>query len=181
MKKLFFALLLIITSVAANAQFQSASLTAAGLTCAMCTRAIYNSLEKLPVVDKVDTDIKNSQFVITFKEGANVDPDQLKEAVEEAGFSISKLKMTGEFNNIHITNDSHIELGGKNFHFLKSSDRVLNGKQTVTLVDKDFVTAKEFKKVASSTDHPCVETGKAEECCAKLGAGHSQRIYHVML
>ena len=52
---------------------------------------------------------------------------------------------------------------------------------SVTLVDKDYVTAKEFKKVVASTDHPCVETGKAEECCEKMGTSHNERIYHVML
>jgi copper chaperone CopZ len=181
MKKLFIVAAVLLTSIFANAQFQSASLTAAGLTCAMCTKAIYNSLEKIPAVEKVDADIKNSQFVITFRNGAAVDPDLLKNAVEEAGFSVSKFKLTGDFNNIPISSDSHVEIGGKTFHFIKSSEKVLNGKQTITLVDKNYVTAKEFKKVAAATDHPCVETGKAEECCVKMGSSHNERIYHVML
>jgi hypothetical protein len=29
--------------------------------------------------------------------------------------------------------------------FLSSSDKVLNGEQTLTIVDKDFLSAKEFK------------------------------------
>ena len=181
MKKVFIAAAVLLSSIFANAQFQTASLTAAGLTCAMCTRAIYNSLEKIPTIDRVDADIKNSQFLITFKQGASVDPDQLKNAVEDAGFSVSKLNMTGDFNNIQISNDSHVTLDGKTFHFIKSPEKVLNGKQTITLVDKNFVTAKDFKKVVALNEHPCVETGKAEECCVKMGSSHNERIYHVML
>jgi copper chaperone CopZ len=181
MKKLFIVAAVLFSSIFANAQFQTASLTAAGLTCAMCTRAIYNSLEKIPVIEKIDADIKNSQFLITFKKGASVDPDQLKNAVEDAGFSVSNLKMTGDFNNIPVSKDSHVAIDGKTFHFIKSPEKLLNGKQTIILVDKSYVTAKEFKKVAASTDHPCVETGKAEECCVKMGSTHNERIYHVTL
>ena len=178
---LFITTVLLFSSFISNAQFKSAQLTAAGLTCAMCTRAIYNSLEKLPIVQKVDADIKSSQFLITFKDGASVDPDQLKAAVEDAGFSVSKLKMTGDFNSVKVGNDSHVAIGGKTFHFIKTNDQVLNGQQTITLIDKNYVSAKEFKKFAGSTNHPCVETGKAEECCVKMGSSHNERIYHVML
>lgn len=181
MKKLFIVAAVLLSSVFVNAQFQTASLTAAGLTCAMCTKAIYNSLEKLPAVEKVEADIKSSQFLITFKKNASIDPDQLKDAVENAGFSISRLKMTGEFNRVPISNDTHVEIDGKTFHFINSPARVLDGKQTITLVDKSYVTAKEFRKVAGSTNHPCVETGKAEKCCVKMGSTHNERIYHVMI
>jgi copper chaperone CopZ len=181
MKKLFIVAAVLLTSIFANAQFQTASLTAAGLTCAMCTKAIYNSLEKIPAVEKVHADIKSSQFLITFKKDASIDPDQLKNAVEDAGFSISRLKLTGNFNHITVSSDTHVQIGGKAFHFVKSSDQVLDGTQTITMVDRNYVTAKEFKKVAALTNHPCVETGKAEECCAKMGSTHNERIYHVML
>jgi copper chaperone CopZ len=181
MKKLFIVAAVLLTSLFVNAQFQTASLTAAGLTCAMCTKAIYNSLEKIPSIEKVDADIKNSQFLITFKKGASVDPDQLKNAVEDAGFSVSKLTMTGDFNNISINSDTHVQIGGKTFHFINTPEKVLNGRQTVTLVDKSYVTAKEFKKLAGTSHHPCVETGKAEKCCVKMGSSHNERIYHVMI
>jgi copper chaperone CopZ len=181
MKKLLIVTSILISSIFANAQFQSASLTAAGLTCAMCTKAIYNALDKLPAVEKVDADIKSSSFLITFKKDASVDPDKLKDAVEDAGFSVSSFKLTGQFNNFQISNDAHVDLYGKSFHFIKANNKVLNGTQTLTVVDKHYVSAKQFKKVASLTDHPCVETGKAEACCAKLGTTHNPRIYHVML
>lgn len=181
MKRLLIIASFLVSSVIANAQFQTASLTAAGLTCAMCTKAIYNSLKSLPVIDKVDADIKNSRFLISFKQGAAIDPDQLKAAVEDAGFSVASLMLTGDFDQLKLSDDVHIVIGGKTYHFLNVNNKILNGKQSITLVDKHYVSAKEFKKIAASSDHPCVETGKAEACCVKMGSAHNQRIYHVML
>ncbi|HUQ65105.1 MAG TPA: heavy-metal-associated domain-containing protein [Flavitalea sp.] len=182
MKKLLIIVTVLLSTVILKAQFQTATLTAAGLTCAMCTKAIFNSLEKVPVVEKVDADIKHSQFLVTFKKGSSIDPDLLKNAVEDAGFSVSAFKMTGNFNNVHVSNDSHVVIDGKTFHFVKSDNKALNGTQTITMVDKNYVTAREFKTITGSNQHPCVETGKAEECCVKMGTTtHNTRIYHVKI
>ena len=181
MKKIFFVLSLVFTSIISQAQFSSANLTAAGLTCALCTKAIYNALEKMPFISKVDADINNSAFVLTFKEGAAVDPDALKNAVEDAGFSVARLTMNGNFGNVTLQNDTHLKLGGKTFHFVDANGKTLHGNVSVKLVDKDFVSAKEFKKYKAATDLSCIETGKAAKCCAKDGIAHNARIYHVTL
>lgn len=181
MKKIFLAITVLFITVISHAQFTSGNLTAAGLTCAMCTKAIYNALEKIPSVKNVDADIRSSAFMITFKEGASVDPDMLKEAVEDAGFSVAKLKLNGNFEHVKIEKDTHLNISGKTFHFLKVDPKELNGTFALTLVDKNYVSAREFKKYGASSNHPCVETGKAEECCAKAGAKHNSRIYHVTL
>jgi copper chaperone CopZ len=181
MKKIFISIAILFTALLSQAQFSSASLTAAGLTCAMCTKAIYNALEKIPFVNRVDADINNSSFIITFKENATVDPDQLKNAVEDAGFSLSRLKLTGDFNNQVIEKDTHVTINGKMFHFLAAGKKTLNGQETITMVDKNYVSAKEFKKYKSSTEYSCVETGKAGQCCAKNGLSANTRIYHVTI
>src|SRR3982750_633164 len=100
MKLIIMILLAAFSSSAATAQFKSASLQASGLTCAMCTKAINNSLEELPFIKSVKADIKSSTFNIVFKDGGKVDIDQLKNAVEEAGFSVAKLKLTANFDNL---------------------------------------------------------------------------------
>ncbi len=178
---LILSLSLFVFSTTASAQFKSASLQAAGLTCAMCTKAINNSVEELSFVKKVDVDIKSSTFVIEFKEGVNVDVDALKKAVEEAGFSVAKLKLKGNFDKVAVKNDAHVEIDGKTFHFLNIKDQTLNGEKTLTVVDKNYVSAKEFKKFASATKMECVQTGKAASCCKKEAADNNTRIYHVTL
>ncbi len=79
MKKIFFLAVATLLSFAGMAQFKSASLQAAGLTCAMCTKAINTSLEQLPFVKDVEVDIKTSSFIINFKEGSNADFDRTEE------------------------------------------------------------------------------------------------------
>jgi mercuric ion binding protein len=67
------------------------SLVASGLTCSMCSKAIFKSLTKLDFVDEVKVDIEQSKFVLTFKSGKTVVIDQIKSAVADAGFSVQSL------------------------------------------------------------------------------------------
>ncbi|MBO9572177.1 MAG: cation transporter [Chitinophagaceae bacterium] len=181
MKSISILIFALFSSLISLAQFNSASVTAAGLTCAMCTKAIYNALEKIPGVESVDADIKSSAFNIKFKQGSSVDPDALKHAVEDAGFSVAKFQLSGDFHNVQVKNDAHINIDNRTYHFLKTNPTELNGQYTLTIVDKDFLSIKEFRKYSSSTNHPCVETGKAGECCSKTGSMQNSRIYHVTL
>jgi copper chaperone CopZ len=178
MKQLFF-LLAIITSLNTAAQFKSANLTAAGLTCAMCTKAINIALQKLPFVESVNPDIKSSSFEISFKAGKPINFDALKTAVEGAGFSVSRLAVKTDFNNTVVKNDTHVQVGGKTFHFLKVNPTTLNGEKSIVLVDKNFLNAKDYKKYATATTMACVQTGKAAGCCQGIDAG--TRIYHVTI
>ena len=181
MKTILMAAIMLMLSFAASAQFKSGTLQAAGLTCAMCTKAINETLKELSFVESVKPDIKNSQFLIQFKQGVNVDPDALKKAVEDAGFSIARLKLALNFDNVKVENDSHVKIGSKTYHFLDVRSQSLNGEKSITFVDKNFVVAKEFKKYAAKTQMHCVQTGKAETCCTKEGAKENARIYHVTI
>jgi copper chaperone CopZ len=164
-----------------SAQFKKATLQASGLTCAMCTKAINNSLEQLSFIESVKADIKNSAFNIVFKEGGKVDIDRLKKAVEDAGFSVARLKIAGNFNNLAVKNNEHVQVHGNTFHFLNIKDQTLHGVKEITLVDKNFLTSKEHKKYSSATQMKCVQTGKAAGCCSKEGIAANTRIYHVTI
>ena len=85
MKKSLITLLVIILAAPVFSQVKSARLQASGLTCAMCARAVYKGLESLPFVDKIDTDLNESAFLISFKEGKEIDIDAIKNKVEGAG------------------------------------------------------------------------------------------------
>lgn len=180
MKK-FFVILLILSAKLSMAQFTSANLQAAGLTCAMCSKAVNKSLEKLSFVQSVSADISSSSFTIGFKKDVSVDFDALQKAVSDAGFSIAKLKITGNFSAISVQNDTHVKIDDKTFHFLNISNQLLTGERTLIMADKNFVGAKEFKKVSSATKMSCLQTGKAGSCCTKEGIAENTRIYHVTI
>ena len=180
MKKILISLISFLFIFQVQAQFKSASLTASGLTCAMCTRAIFSSLEKIPFVESVQPDIKNSAFNITFRKNAAVDFDALKKAVEDAGFSVASLNATADFNNTAIKNDTHVKIGDFQYHFIKVAPQTLHGEKTVRIIDKDFIPAKEHKKYAASTAMKCIETGKSAACCLN-GHAPDERIYHITI
>jgi len=147
----------------------------------MCTKAINKALEKVPFVQDVKADIKSSSFQINFKEGVPVDFDVMKKAVEDAGFSVARLKVMGVFDKLDVQNDTHVQIDGKTFHFLSVNKQTLQGEKAITLVDKDFVSAKEYKKYSAATSMACIKTGKAQNCCTKEGIAADSRIYHVTI
>jgi len=164
-----------------EAQFTKANLQATGLTCALCSNAINKALQKVSFVESVKSDIKNSAFSIVFKEGSKVEIDALKNAVEDAGFSVGSLKLTGTFSEVKVEKDRHIKIGGDNFHFLNGDGQLLKGEQEITVVDRNFVAEKQFKKLSSASKLNCVQSGKASSCCVKEGIAEGERIYHIII
>lgn len=181
MKKLLLILLIALIAGSANAQFTKATLQATGLTCAMCSNAINKALQKVSFVDNIKADIKNSSFDIVFKNNIPIDVDALKDAVEDAGFSVGSLKLTGNFSESKIEKDKHVKIGNEFFHFLNGANQVLLGEQTITVVDKNFVTEKQFKKNSSASKMSCFQTGKAANCTVKDGMPAGERVYHVTI
>ncbi|MBL7744874.1 MAG: heavy-metal-associated domain-containing protein [Chitinophagaceae bacterium] len=179
MKRAMIILLAIIVAFPSFGQFTKARLQATGLTCAMCSNAINKALQTRSFIQSVHSDIKNSAFDIVFKEGTDVDIDEIRKAVEDAGFAVGNLKLTGNFNGIKVENDKHVQIGRQYFHFVDVTSQVLDGEKTVTIVDKDFLTAKQFKKYSASTKLKCIGTGKAGEDCSGVTAG--TRMYHVTI
>ena len=98
MKKIIIICLAVIAVFQSNGQFTKATLQATGLTCAMCSNAINKALQAKPFIQSVKSDIKNSAFNIVFKENADVDIDEIRKAVEDAGFAVGSLKLTGNFS-----------------------------------------------------------------------------------
>lgn len=182
MKKLVFIILVSILNVSIGfTQIAKASLQASGLTCAMCSKSIFDNLQSIPFVESIDTDLNASVFLISFKKDSDVDIDILNKKVEDAGFSVSTLKITAGFTNIAVKDDSHIMIAGKVFHFVNVGSRLLNEQVEMTVVDQHFLSNKEYKRFTTLTPMNCIKTGKAENCCSSNTMNKSTRIYHVTI
>ena len=179
MKNIFICLLFFSTGI--NAQVKKVTLQASGLTCSMCSNAIYKALQSVDFVDKVDANIKNSTFEITFKPNADVDFDKLKSKVENAGFFVAGFWATIHFNDLKIKNDVPVEAAGKNLMFLHVADQELNGDKTIKFLDKGYVTSKEYKSNSAFTKKECYKTGVADATCIDSGISKGSRIYHVTI
>lgn len=180
MKKLILIVLGLLLAISSFAQIKSATLSASGLTCSMCSKAIYKALGKVSSVKSIDVDIEASKYFITFKEGVAPVIDDLKKAVEGAGFSVASLHVTANFPPTAIANDTHIQYGGATYHFLNVSAGTISGEKTFTVVDKKFIPDAEYRRYAKMTTMKCVQTGKMAPCCTG-GAAQGSRVYHVTL
>jgi len=165
-KRLFTLISLCWFVVGAKAQFTSASLEASGVTCSLCSKAIQKALEKVPFVQQVTVDVKTQVYNVIFKKNAALHFDDMQKAVEDAGFSVASLKVTGNFNSLRLTKAENIQIGDQTFNFLNGDGQVLDGEKTFTLVDKNFLTPKAFKKYSASI---------------RPGAAPNTRVYHVII
>ncbi len=172
---------MLISGIVAKAQFSEVHVQASGLTCAMCAKSIFKNLETLSFVDKIETDLNTSTFVLVVKPSADVDPDLIRKKVEDAGFAIAGLTLKGRFDGLAVGNDGHFNYGGQTFHMLTAGDKKIEGDASMRLVDKSFVSEKDFKKYSKTTSMECFKTGYAGKCCEKEGIAQGTRIYHVVI
>jgi copper chaperone CopZ len=181
MKVFFSFLLCLFLGTQLNAQITKVSLQASGLTCSMCSKAVKSALEEVGFVEKVQVDIKNQQYNLTFKEGSAINLDALSKAVEDAGFSVAALKVTAAVAGVAVAKDEHVKIGDHYFHFLNAKTGQLNGNATFSIVDKSFVSDKEAKKWSSTSKMQCVQTGRAAACCTSDGVAEQARVYHAIM
>ncbi len=179
MKKIMVVAMLLL-SATAMAQIKSATLTASGLTCSMCSKAIFKSLSKIAFIKNIDVDVEKSTYTLQFKEGEKIILDDVKKAVTDAGFAVADLQVTMTFNNAEVFNDAHVTVDGNTFHFLNVTKQTLQGDKTVRLIDKNYVTSAEHKKYKKFTSMACFETGVMGSCCPG-GKGAAKRVYHVTM
>ena len=133
------ALIVMLLSTNANAQISKAEIRATGLTCSMCSNAINKQLKTLPEVVNVDTDLNTNTFTITLKEGNTLNPKVFKDKVEKAGFFIGSLVLITKSETI---NQSAYVLVNKAVNTASEIQ--------IQVLDKGYVTEKEFKKLSKS-------------------------------
>lgn len=154
-----------------QAQVKEVTIQASGLTCSMCSNSIFKALQTLDFVEKVEPNIQTSSFHISFKPNADIEFDKLKAKVEDAGFFVARFTVTMRFDKLAIENDTHVNVGKSVFHFLNIKSQVLTGEKTFRILDKGYVSAKEFKKNSSFTKMPCYKSGEES----------GVRIFHVTI
>lgn len=123
----------------ANAQISKAEIRATGLTCSMCSNAINKQLKSVPEVINVETDLNTNTFTVTLKEGNMVSPKVFKDKVEKAGFFIGSLIVTTKSENIK-----------QNGYIVVNNASNTAPEVQIQILDKGYVTEKEFKKLSKS-------------------------------
>ena len=69
---------------AITAQYTSARIGVNGLTCSACTRSVEMSIRKLPFIENVEMNLENTDGILKFKKGQEVDIFKIAQAVVDA-------------------------------------------------------------------------------------------------
>jgi copper chaperone CopZ len=101
MKAIFPASLLLLSSLAAHAEYQQVDLTVFGMDCAPCAHAIHVSMKGIQGVNTVDVDLNTGLVTIKLAPGNSAALQQFNQAVEKNGFThkdatvVARGKITG--------------------------------------------------------------------------------------
>ena len=139
LKNIYFTIAAIFFVSIANAQISKAEIRATGLTCSMCSNAINKQLKSMPEVVNVETDLNTNTFTITLKEDNNLTPKIFKDKVEKAGFFVGTLFITANADAISKAN-----------YIKVNTVDAKSNEIRFQVLDKGFVTQKEFKKLTKT-------------------------------
>jgi copper chaperone CopZ len=141
---LVFIAIITLAASTSFAQISKVEILATGLTCSMCSNAINKQLKSLTEVEKVAIDLNKNLFTITLKPDNKLTPKTFKDKVEKAGFFVGSMVLFIDLGNQAIANNKQVD----NYIFIDSKPQTLNGIAKVKVLDKGYVTTKEYKKLA---------------------------------
>jgi copper chaperone CopZ len=146
MKKIFL-LLICCWTISASAQVQKVNLQASGLTCAMCSKAIYKAVSAISFVDTVFVNIEASTYDIRFNKDATPQFDQIAKAVVDAGFSVANLTVVADFNKQSVDKNRFVTLDGIQYKIMGTPPATLQGSKKLQVIGKQYMLPKDFKKI----------------------------------
>ena len=131
--------LILLFSIKSNAQLLKIEIRATGLTCSMCSNAIFKQLQSIAGVDSLQTDLNTNTFIVILKKKNNLTPKIFKERVEKAGFFVGLFIVTAMPQTINQQN------------YVSLNDKPINDATIrFQLLDKGYITDKEFKKLSKT-------------------------------
>jgi copper chaperone CopZ len=147
MRQLLFILFLFAEISSVNGQIKHASIQAAGLTCAMCSNAIYRSLSALPFIEEVTPDVEHSSFFIHFKSDKDIHPEAMRAAVEEAGFSVAQFSISIRYNQIVMPSNKNLKIKNMTLNVINGEGVSLEQDVEFIFLDQGFLTDKRRKEL----------------------------------
>ncbi len=151
MKKVFL-FVVFFWAIGASAQVQKVNLQASGLTCAMCSKAIYKAVSAISFVDTVLVNIEASTYDIRFNSDATPQFDQIAKAVVDAGFSVANLTVLVNFNKQNVDKNGLLTLDGIQYKIMGTPPTTLQGSKKLQLIGKQYMLPKDFKKIPAGAN-----------------------------
>ena len=146
MKPILFFLCTVLFINTTNAQLKKVDIIATGLTCSMCSNAIYKQLQSINGVENVEIDLNKNLFTVILKNENTLTPKDFKDKVEGAGFFVGSMLLHISYLNLPIEDGKQ----ESNYIFIDTKAQTLNGNKQFRVLDKGYVTSKEFKKLSKA-------------------------------
>ncbi len=97
MKKILFILIILLISNKYSAeQVTQLTIGVDGFTCSLCAKGVEAQFKSLDFVKSVKTDLKNTLFILSFKDNHKINIAQIRDAVYDGGFSVRDIKVEVE-------------------------------------------------------------------------------------
>ena len=167
--KVLLAMLLFTVSIASYSQISKVEIVATGLTCSMCSNAINKQLKALSEVEKITTDLNTNTFTVELKKGSKISPLKLKQSVEKAGFYVGSIVLTITFEKPNLDDNLSTAINDDTYVFVDAESKPLSEVITAKVLDKGFVTTKEYKKLSKlMSKYPSYAVGSSNMFHLKL-------------
>jgi copper chaperone CopZ len=147
MKNIALIIALALLPYISEAQIKSGTLQASGLTCSMCNLSVLKSLQTLSFIDSIVPNIETASYELTFGKNASINFEEIKKAVEKAGFSVAKLSFVVDLSVIEAVDENMFSIDGINYHIIDKTG--LNNAQAAAnffITNKGYLSEKEFKR-----------------------------------
>ncbi|MBN8702867.1 MAG: heavy-metal-associated domain-containing protein [Bacteroidetes bacterium] len=128
------------------AQIVSVNIGINGLTCSACSYGTERSIRKLDFVKDLQMDLNSKTAQIQLVPDVVVDFHALAQKVVDAGFSVRHVKAKINFNEGKFIDDFIYNSNNLTILFVDVSKDKLSGEREIVFLDKDFTSAKEYKK-----------------------------------
>ncbi|MBK8383278.1 MAG: heavy-metal-associated domain-containing protein [Ignavibacteria bacterium] len=94
MSKTIIALFItLLSAVNLNAQITKLIIGVDGFTCSLCAKGIEEQFKSLDFVKSVKTDLKKTEFALTFKSNPGIELSKIRDAVNDGGFTVRDIKI----------------------------------------------------------------------------------------
>ncbi len=145
----------------------------------MCSKSVHSALSSLIFIDSIKVDLESTSFNVVFKKGETVDLNKMKAKIEGAGFSVGELNASFNFTQQKVSNGSFFEHEQCVYHFIDVKEQVLNGEVSFKIMDKGFMSKKDFSKQKKKTSFKCIGEVSSNSCFKTEKKG--VQVYHVSL
>lgn len=141
MLKKFFAIILL-SLLSAGINFLHAQVTEAvvgvdGFTCSLCAKGVEGQFKALDFVKTVKTDLKKTQFTLSFRNNPGIRFTEIRDAVTDGGFSLREIDITAKgslktdgntFYLLETKNSPEMNLKGVHGNFSNGEKVLVKGK-----------------------------------------------------